>query len=233
MQIALLNGVRTRAKDANSGDIGECTWSGYPVKAKVGEIRQYWSYIGESPQLPEGYENETLWHFNWKRLVNDNNCEVVFGDNREHRADIVGQGNTIIEIQKSPIDIRVVRERIEFYSNFTSDRIVWLVDATDYFKKTFDIEKDGKFFKVKWKNKRQWTYLIAQRLDCHLFLDINYSKNYLLKTWVKKGQIYCTFYKKTRFYDDYLKEIGSCNNHNEVLSVLSCPEKDKTIINSL
>ena len=112
MQFAKLNGKRIRAKNANSGDIGECPWTGKPVKAKVGELRQYWTYIGDKPVLPEGYENETQWHFNWKSLVNDENCEVVYGENNEHRADIVGNNGEIIEIQLSPIDIRIVRERL-------------------------------------------------------------------------------------------------------------------------
>ena len=57
MQFADYKNIRLRAKNATSGDIGKCPWSGYPVKAAVGEIRQYWSYLGEKPTLPEGYEN--------------------------------------------------------------------------------------------------------------------------------------------------------------------------------
>ena len=225
MQFAKLNGKRIRAKNANSGDIGECSWSGKPVKAKVGELRQYWSYIGEPPILPEDFENETQWHFNWKSLVNDDNCEIFYGENNEHRADIVGNNGVIIEVQLSPIDIRVVRERIEFYKQFSCDRIIWVVDATKYFKKTFDIEKSGKFYKAIWKNKRQWTYLIAQTTDCHLFLDINHKKNYLLKTWVNKGEIYCSFYEKTKFYYEYLCDVGQCNSTEQIIEILTKEEK--------
>lgn len=226
MQFADYKNIRLRAKNATSGDIGKCPWSGYPVKAAVGEIRQYWSYIGEKPALPEGYENESIWHHNWKSLVQDNNCEVIIGENNEHRADIVGNNNTVIEIQKSPIDIRIVRERINFYQTYSNERMVWVVDATKYFKKTFDIVKDGKFFKAIWKNKRQWTYLIAQNPDCNLFLDINHNKNNLLKTWVRQGEIYCMFYNKTRFYNEYLKDYGTCKNEEEVREKLISKEKN-------
>lgn len=226
MQFADYKNIRLRAKNATSGDIGKCPWSGYPVKAAVGEIRQYWSYLGEKPTLPEGYENESVWHHNWKSLVQDNNCEVIFGVNNEHRADIVGDNNTIIEIQKSPIDIRNVRERMNFYQDYSNERMIWIVDATPYFKKTFDIVQDGKFFKAIWKNKRQWTYLIAQNPDCNLFLDINHNKNNLLKTWVRKGEIYCMFYNKTRFYNEYLQNYGTCKNEDEVLSKLISKEKN-------
>ncbi|GAL86056.1 competence CoiA-like family protein [Sporocytophaga myxococcoides] len=225
MQIAKFNGKRLRAKYAISGDIGECPWSGMPVKAKVGELRQYWSYIGDKPQMPEGYENETIWHCNWKSLVKDDSCEIIFGENNEHRADIVGNNNTIIEIQLSPIDIRIVRERIEFYKRVSNQRLTWIVDATKYFKNTFDIEKSGQFYKATWKNKRQWTYLIARNTDCHLFLDINHKKNYLLKTWVKNGEIYCMFYEKTKFYFDYLSEVGQFNSNEEIIKHLTKEEK--------
>ena len=226
MQFADVNNIRLRAQNANSGDIGKCPWSGYPVKAKVGEIRQYWSYIGEKPTLPEGYENESVWHYNWKSLVQDNNCEIIYGENNEHRADIVGNDQTIIEIQKSPIDIRIVRERIEFYQGFSNERMIWIVDATKYFKRTFDIVKKENFFKVIWKNKRQWTYLIAQNPNCHLFLDINHRKNNLLKTWVNKGEIHCRFYNKTCFYDEYLSDCGTCENDETVLRKLISEEKN-------
>ncbi len=225
MQFARNNGKRLRAKNAKSGDIGECLWTGHPVKAKVGELRQYWSYIGEKPNLPEGYENETIWHYNWKSLVKDDYCEVLFGENNEHRADIVGNKNTIIEVQLSPIDIRIVRERIEFYKPISKERVIWIVDATTYFKNTFDIEKSGQFYKAKWKNKRQWTYLIAQNPDCHLFLDINHKKNYLLKTWVNKGDIFCKFYEKTKFYSEYLSDVGTCDSEEHIIEKLTKEEK--------
>ena len=221
MQIARFNGQRLRAKYVRSGDIGECIWTGQQVKAKVGELRQYWSYIGDKPEIPEGYENETIWHYNWKSLVKDDFCEVVYGEQNEHRADIVGNNNNIIEIQLSPIDIRLVRERINFYKKYSNDRVIWIVDATKYFKKTFDIEKTGDFYKAKWKNKRQWVYLIAQTTDCHLFLDINHKKNYLLKTWVNKGEIFCIFYEKTKFYKEFLSQVGQCISDQEVMDKLT------------
>jgi len=225
MQFARINGQRKRAKDVHSGDIGKCLWTGLSVKAKVGELRQYWTYIGEKPKMPQGYENETIWHYNWKSLVKDDFCEIIFGENNEHRADIVGNNNTIIEVQLSPIDIRVVRERIEFYRKITKDRMIWIVDATKYFKNTFDIEKSEQFFKVKWKNKRQWVYLIAQNIDCHLFLDINHKKNYLLKTWVNNGEIFCVFYEKTKFYKEYLSEVGQCETVEKIIERLTNNEK--------
>jgi len=151
---------------------------------------------------------------------------VFFGENNEHRADIVGDKETIIEIQKSPIDIRVVRERINFYQDFSNERMIWIVDATRYFKKTFDIKKSGKFFKAIWKNKRQWTYLIAQNPNCHLFLDINHGKNNLLKTWINNGEIYCMFYNKTRFCNEYLSTCGNCSSGDEVLNKLMSEEKN-------
>lgn len=220
MEIALFENNRCRASEAYSGAIGKCLWSKLAVKAAVGELRQYWTYVDKKYILPVGYENESVWHHNWKSLVQNENCEVIYGDNNEHRADIVGNNGTIIEIQKSPIDIRIVRERIAFYSNFSKERIVWLVDASQYWKKSFDIKRNGKFYEVKWKNKRQWTYLIAQNTDAHLFLDFNINSELLLKTWVNKGKILCCFYNKTKFYDNYLSEVGICVDSKNVISKL-------------
>lgn len=229
MLIAIFEGKRVRAKGRLSGATGICPWSKCPVKAKVGEIRQYWSYSGEKPVMPEGYENETIWHYNWKSLVRSQNCEVVFGENNEHRADIVGNDGVIIEIQKSPLDIRLVKERIDFYKRISdNNRVIWVVDATPYFKKTFDIEPTGNnTFRITWKPKRLWTYHIAKTPYCHLFLDINYKKEYLLKVWVHKSDLYCSFVKKQVFYNDYLKDVGVCKTDEEIIGILTRSDKQE------
>ena len=115
MLIALFNNQRVRAEVAGSGSIATCPWTNLPVKAHVGLIRQYWAYVGGQPNLFNGYELESEWHMSWKATIQDQYCEVVMGANNEHRADILGSNNTVIEIQHSAIDIRDSRERIQFY----------------------------------------------------------------------------------------------------------------------
>lgn len=163
--------------------IGTCPWTDLNVVARVGEIRQFWAYQGGYIP-PDGYENETEWHFKWKYPVKDEFCEIVLGENREHRADIVGTSNCIIEIQKSPIDIRIVRERIEFYKKLSSKRVIWVVDASDYWNTRLKIDFENKSKNnnpITWKNARQWVIEIAKTPDTNLYLDFNHSSDKLLQ----------------------------------------------------
>lgn len=90
MKYALVNGKKTHIRDVERGAIGyDCWHTGNEVKACKGSYYQYWRYTSPAPTLPKGYENETEWHVAWKQSIMDNYCEVVVGDNREHRADIM------------------------------------------------------------------------------------------------------------------------------------------------
>ncbi len=207
MVIALINGQRLRAEEAGSGAIGICPWTRLEVKAKVGEIRQYWAYIGGQPNLPVGYELETEWHYNWKYPINDNFCEVVCGEKNEHRADIIGNMDTVIEIQNSPIDIRVVRERTNFYKELSNKRVIWLVNATDYWqtrlKVLFD-KREGNNYPIEWKPVRQWVVEIAKTMNSNLFLDYNTKSDKLLQMWVHDKKLKGAFITKIDFFKRYL-----------------------------
>ena len=89
MKYAKYNGQKTQAYTVKSGDIGTDLWyEDYEVVACVGKYRQYWKYTNDKPILPNGYEPESEWHAAWKKAIKDDFCEVVCGENREHRADI-------------------------------------------------------------------------------------------------------------------------------------------------
>jgi len=209
MVIALVNGQRLRAEQAGSGVIGICPWTRLAVKAKVGEIRQYWGYIGGKPDLPEGYEIETEWHYNWKIAIQDDYCEVLCGDNNEHRADIIGNKDTIIEIQNSPIDIRIVRERTNFYKKLSNKRVIWLVNACNYWntrlKVRFDM-RDGSVYPTEWKPVRQWVIEIAKTTDSNLFLDYNSKSDKLLQMWIHDKKLKGSFITKIDFFKRYFYE---------------------------
>ena len=213
MVIALVNGQRLRAEQAGSGAIGICPWTGLEVRAKVGEIRQYWAYIGGQPELPEGYEIETEWHYNWKFPIHDDFCEVVCGENNEHRADIIGNKETVVEIQNSPIDIRIVRERTNFYNNLSNKRVIWLVNASDYWQTRLKVRFDkGKFDKrignniypIEWKPVRRWVVEIAKTPNSNLYLDYNSKADKLLQMWVYDKQLKGMFITKVNFFKRYL-----------------------------
>ena len=211
MRRAWHNGEKVRAEVAGSGAIGNCPLTNWQVKAHVGEIRQYWAYIGGQPELPPGYENETAWHYAWKVPIKDDSCEVIFGENNEHRADIVGNNGHVIELQHSPIDIRDVRERNRFYREETNKRVIWVVDARDYWNKTFKVDfenKDGRNYPINWKNKRQWVYLIAQDPDCVLFLDYKHKSDKLLQVWVHQRNLKCRFILKRDFFIKNMNDVA-------------------------
>lgn len=211
MLIAIHNGERKRAEAAGSGAIGSCPWTNHPVKAHVGLIRQYWAYVGGSPNFERGYEPESEWHITWKTPIHNDYCEVIFGQHNEHRADILGSNNTVIEIQRSIIDIRDSRERVEFYKNETKRRVVWVVDIQEFWKKRFFLsekaDKDGHYL-VTWKPKRTWLWDLASTPNTNLFLEFNQSNDKLLQGWIHQGNMYAKFVKKSEFFNRYMKDVA-------------------------
>lgn len=208
MIIALHNGKRKRAETAGRGEMGICPWSGFPVKAHVGAIRQYWAYIDKTPIFKNGYEPESEWHMSWKELIEDQYCEVVFGENNEHRADILGAQDTVVEIQKSVIDIRDSRKRTEFYKKTTGKRMIWLVDIQEFWRKRFflsDKPCSKGFYSVTWKQKRSWLMELAATPDTHLYLEYNQSGDKLLQAWIHQKVMLTSFISKEKFFMKYLQ----------------------------
>lgn len=211
MLLAIHNGERKRAERATRGAIGACPWTQQPVKAHVGLLRQYWTYIGGAPTFPNGYEPESEWHLTWKTPIQDQYCEVIFGNNNEHRADILGSNETVIEIQRSIIDIRDSRERVEFYQRETGKRVIWVVDIQEFWRKRFTL--DGKpnhegRYKVNWKPKRTWLWDLAANTKTNLFLEFNQSNDKLLHVWVHDKMMVAKFIKKTEFFERYMQGVA-------------------------
>lgn len=211
MLIALYNGRRVRAQVAGSGAIGTCRWTGLPVKACVGEILQYWAYVGGAPKLPAGYEPESEWHQQWKATIDDDYCEVVMGPNNEHRADILGSDNTVIEIQHSRIDIRHSKERVDFYRAHTGRRVIWVVDIQEIWRKTFTLDggrDDRGNFIVKRSPRWKWLWDLAADTDTHCFLEFNQTSNMLLQIWVHQKTLYAKYVPKHTFFLRYMDAVA-------------------------
>ncbi|GAL19033.1 hypothetical protein JCM19235_2456 [Vibrio maritimus] len=161
--------------------------------------------------MPPGYEPESEWHLTWKECIRDENCEVIFGDNSEHRADIVGDSDTVIEIQRSIIDIRESRERVRFYKENTGKRVVWVVDIQEIWRKTFKLsgKKDDKGnLIIDWKPKRTWLWDLAQTTDTNLFLEFNQKNDKLLQAWVHNKILKAKFVSKKDFFSRYMKSVA-------------------------
>lgn len=210
MLIALYNGRRVRAEIAGSGAVGTCPWTGLPVKACVGEILQYWSYVGGAPKMPPGYEDESEWHEQWKATIEDGNCEVIRGPNKEHRADILGSDNTVIEIQHSRIDIRDSRARVNFYREDTGRRVIWVVDIQDIWRDTFNLgNRDEKgHFRVEWSPRRMWLWDLAADTDTNCFLEFNQTSDKLLQVWVHQKVLYAKYIPKRTFFLRYMNDVA-------------------------
>ncbi|WP_418608937.1 hypothetical protein ACNSN2_07240 [Pseudoalteromonas sp. US3C1013] len=211
MLLAIHNGERKRAEQAASGAIGTCPWTQHPVKAHVGLLRQYWAYVGGAPTFTNGYEPESEWHLTWKTPVQDQYCEVIFGNNNEHRADILGSNDTVIEIQRSIIDIRESRERVEFYQRETGKRVIWVVDIQEFWRKRFLLDgkpdREGKY-KVSWKPKRTWLWDLAANTKTNLFLEFNQSNDKLLHVWVHNKEMLAKFIAKSEFFERYMLGVA-------------------------
>lgn len=212
MLYALVSNIRTHISDAPRGTIGYDPW--HPqirVIARKGEFRQFWRYLDPVPEFPSGYEQETEWHVAWKSRISPEYCEVVVGDNREHRADILTL-NHAIEIQQSPIDYRVAEERTKFYYDLTGRRVLWICNIFDAFKdKRFHTilipESDG-IFEVFWKRKKLWVAELAKLPYTNVFLDLSPSAKNLILMWQHQGHLYGKWVQKADFYTTYLRDVG-------------------------
>jgi len=212
MKYANVNGVKTHAKTVRSATKGNDLWyQEYEVVACVGKYRQYWKYTGAEPPYPNGYENESEWHAAWKTAIRDEHCEVVCGENREHRADIKTH-KYIIEIQKSSMDGYDVIERNKFYKELTGNRLVWVVNLEKPWKEKkitteYDYKsKDGRFI-ITWKYAWKWVKEIAAPKDTFLFLDFNTKGERLIYMWMHDKVLYGKWVFKLDFYKTYLKDV--------------------------
>ena len=73
------------------------------------------------------HDSLSLWHRNWQKLVIPEKSEVTIG---EHRADMQGNNDIVLEIQHSTeISIDNIRVREEYYKN-----MVWVLDSSTFFE---------------------------------------------------------------------------------------------------
>lgn len=120
MQIyAYVDGMRALPFKNGRGVCGCCS---SPVIAKCGNVRaHHWAHEARD-DCDTWSEGMGPWHVSWQSLVQPHYVEYVI---KPHRADILGSGDTVIELQHSPISTEAIREREAFYGN-----MVWLFDAT-------------------------------------------------------------------------------------------------------
>jgi hypothetical protein len=123
MYYALVDGDRKPPAPRLEGICPACLT---PVVPKCGEVKTWhWAHknVGECDPWAESL---TEWHLAWQRGLLASAVEVVM---ENHRADIVGNNATVVELQHSPIKAEDIAAREAFYGN-----MVWLFDATERFR---------------------------------------------------------------------------------------------------
>ncbi len=104
---------------------GACPCCGGLLIAKCGEINaHHWAHESRA-DCDAWSEPIGPWHLWWQGLVRPEFVEVVKGP---HRADVVGNGGVVVEMQHSAISAEDIAAREAFYGD-----MVWLFDATHRF----------------------------------------------------------------------------------------------------
>lgn len=95
--------------------------------SKCGSINiWHWAHEKES-DCDAWNEGETEWHLNWKNNFPIDYAEVVINkNNTQHRADICFPNGNIIEFQHSPLSVKEIQERENFYQ-----KMIWVFDITN------------------------------------------------------------------------------------------------------
>ncbi|QDV43936.1 hypothetical protein Enr13x_37960 [Stieleria neptunia] len=123
MRFADVDGIKCLPEP---GVWGKCLTCGSTVVSHCGtQVIHHWKHKARG-ECDKWSENVGPWHIAWQDLVRLDSKEVTIG---EHRADIIGNNKTVIELQHSNIPVPEIAEREKFYGD-----MVWVFDATERFK---------------------------------------------------------------------------------------------------
>ncbi|MFI5384850.1 MAG: competence protein CoiA [Fimbriimonadales bacterium] len=166
--------------EAARGRRGSCPTCGEGLLAKCGEIKAWhWAHIARLDCDP-WQEHETEWHRGWKSLVPPERAEVCYG---EHRADILGNDECVVELQHSSISTTEIREREAFYG-----RMIWLLDGAPFQDKLrVETRADEIFFswspsRPSWLAARKPVFIHGFSIGTHLKI-VNKQTGRLERHW--------------------------------------------------
>lgn len=132
--------------EATPGGRGTCPGCGAQMVAKCGAIN-IWHWAHESRQdCDPWWEPESEWHRWWKQLVSPDRCEVVKG---QHRADMIGAGGVVIELQHSSISPCEIAERERFYGH-----MIWVFDVRECYH-NMSMRPKATHWTFRWKHARK------------------------------------------------------------------------------
>lgn len=151
--------------DPEPGCRAMCPLCGASVRAKCGDINVWhFAHIAADDCDPWS-EPESPWHRSWKALVPASRREVTYG---AHRADIVTERGTVVELQHGSLAIDEALAREEHYG-----RMVWLLDGTDWAaprsdgSERFGINHKDDYWTFRWR----WCWRWVLALNKPVFID--------------------------------------------------------------
>tara|TARA_R100000789_G_scaffold100384_2_gene110304 strand:- start:3447 stop:4112 length:666 start_codon:yes stop_codon:yes gene_type:complete len=141
MHYASLNSVRV---EPSPGAYAFCSCCGSELIAKCGSQKLWhWAHKRRT-HCDHWWENETIWHRNWKQKFPASWQEVVQSSEsgEKHIADIKTEFGLVVEFQHSPISYQERWAREMFYQ-----KMIWVIDGTrlksdtDTFFKHINVKK--------------------------------------------------------------------------------------------
>jgi len=216
--------VENEKLEAKPGTRGTCPLCEEVVFSKCGEVNVWhWSH-SKDENCDYWYESETFWHQHWKMTFGKENAEFIIKKNgKRHIADILTKENLVIELQNSPIQKSIIREREDFYGV----RMLWIINGEE-FKKNLIVKDywedqdyrelmslprppiqwirrspkikkgvNGEFFKWKYP-RRSW-----KDVQRPVFIDFGEDSLFWVKEGMGTSQIRGTYVSKEKFIKKY------------------------------
>lgn len=204
MKFALVEGEKT---EAVKGVIGICPCCNSELIAKCGEVKiNHWAHKG-TRNCDIWWENETIWHRQWKGQFPKEWQEIVQFDSmgEKHIADVITDESWVIEFQYSHIKPDERRARNSFYR-----KLIWVIDGL---RRKTDVTQFNKILQESSKapignvNIRKITFpeksrLLIEWLSCEVpvFFDFQeQSRLWLLFPVLAEGEAYLTSFSREEF----------------------------------
>lgn len=115
-----------------------CGHCGSDVHAKCGsKVVWHWAHVSVD-NCDSWYEPETIWHRTWKSHFGISCSEIsIVKEGTRHIADVLTNGQLVIEFQNSPISSETIIARESFYQ-----KMIWVING-EGFKDNFQLfDKD-------------------------------------------------------------------------------------------
>lgn len=203
---------------------GECLLCKGKVYSKCGEVYVWHWAHSKDENCDHWYEPETFWHKHWKMTFGKERSEIgIIKDGKRHIADIMSNENIVIELQNSPIQKSIIREREDFYG----EQMLWLINGEEFKKNLIikdywedqdyremmslprqavrwvrrspEIKKGSKGEFFKWKHpRRSW-----ENVQRPVFIDFGEDSLFWVKEGMGTSQIRGIYFSKEEFIDKY------------------------------